>query len=327
MKKKARIIVTRKLPEMVETQIIKLFDTKLNTSNKPFTKKQLIEAVNEADVLVATVTDRIDKQVLKAAGPNLKLIANFGVGVDHIDLKTAHTLGSQVSNTPDVLTEDTADLAMALILMASRRLGEGERMVRAGKWSGWTPTQLMGGRVHRRNLGIIGMGRIGQALALRALGFGMSINYHNRKRLEVGIENNLNAKYWKNLDQMIGNTDILSINAPLTADTAKILNADRLGKMCPNSILINTARGGLIDEKALIRMLKDGSIAAAGLDVFDREPLINPQLLKLENVVLLPHLGSSTKEGRIAMGERVILNAKNVVNGLPPPDKVIFDMP
>ena len=324
MKKKGRIVVTRKLPDSVETQITKLFDTKLNSTDNPFTKKQLLEAATWADVMVVTFTDQIDKEIFKAASPNLKLIANFGVGVDHIDLEMAQTFGIQVSNTPDVLTEDTADLAMALILMASRRFGEGERMVRAGKWNGWTPTQLMGHRVHSRSLGIIGMGRIGQALALRALGFGMSINYHNRKRIEVDIENKLKAKYWNNLDQMIGSIDILSINAPLTPDTTKILSAARLERMRSNSILINTARGGLVDEEALIRILKKGPIAAAGLDVFDREPMVNPQLVQLENVVLLPHLGSATKEGRIAMGERVILNAMNVVNGRPPPDKVIF---
>ncbi|HIC60690.1 MAG TPA: D-glycerate dehydrogenase, partial [Rhodospirillales bacterium] len=226
-----------------------------------------------------------------------------------------------------VLTEDTADLAMALIIMASRRLGEGERMVRAGDWTGWTPTQLMGNRVSGRSLGIIGMGRIGQALAKRARGFGMSIHYHNRKRLNLKIERELKAKHWESLDGMIANMKIISINTPLTPSTANILNAERLKRMQPSSVLINTSRGGLIDEGALVENLMKGRIAAAALDVFDGEPHVNPKLMDLENVVLLPHLGSATIEGRVAMGDKVILNAKRFIDGHPPPDKLILELP
>ena len=327
MKKKARIAVTRKLPAIVETRLGEIFDSKFNLDDTPFSESQLIRAVNWADILVPTVTDQVNAKVINAAGPNLKLIANFGVGVNHIDLEAAEAKGIQVSNTPDVLTEDTADLAMALIIMASRRLGEGERMVRAGDWTGWTPTQLMGNRVSGRSLGIIGMGRIGQALAKRARGFGMSIHYHNRKRLNLKIERELKAKYWESLDGMIANMEIISINTPLTPSTANMLNAERLKRMQPNSVLINASRGGLIDEEALIENLKTGRITAAALDVFDGEPSINPMFMELENVVLLPHLGSATLEGRIAMGEKVILNAKQFTEGYPPPDKLIRDLP
>ena len=242
-------------------------------------------------------------------------------------MEAAEAKGIQVSNTPDVLTEDTADLAMALIIMASRRLGEGERMVRAGDWTGWTPTQLMGNRVSGRSLGIIGMGKIGQALAKRARGFGMSIHYHNRKRLNLKIERELKAKHWESLDGMIANMKIISINTPLTPSTANILNAERLKRMQPSSVLINTSRGGLIDEEALVENLMKGRIAAAALDVFDGEPHVNPKLLDLENVVLLPHLGSATIEGRVAMGDKVILNAKRFIAGYPPPDKLIHELP
>ena len=327
MKKKARIAVTRKLPATVETQLGEIFDPKFNLDDTPFSESQLIRAVNWADILVPTVTDQVNAKVINAAGPNLKLIANFGVGVNHIDLEAAEAKGIQVSNTPDVLTEDTADLAMALIIMASRRLGEGERMVRAGDWTGWTPTQLMGNRVSGRSLGIIGMGRIGQALAKRARGFGMSIHYHNRKRLNLKIEHELKAKHWRSLDGMIANMEIISINTPLTPSTANILNAERLKRMQPSSVLINTSRGGLIDEEALVENLMKGRIAAAALDVFDGEPHVNPKLMDLENVVLLPHLGSATIEGRVAMGDKVILNAKRFIDGYPPPDKLILKLP
>ena len=327
MKKKARIAVTRKLPDAVEAQMLEIFDAKFNLKDTPLSQSQLIKASNWADILVPTVTDQVNAAVLNAAGSNLKLIANFGVGFNHIDLKAAKARGIQVSNTPDVLTEDTADLAMALIIMASRRLGEGERMVRRGTWNGWTPTQLMGNRVSGKRLGIIGMGRIGQALAKRARGFGMSIHYHNRKRLNLKIERELKSKHWESLDGMITNMDIVSINTSLTPSTANILNAERLSRMQTNSVLINTSRGGPIDEDALIANLKKGRITAAALDVFDGEPSINPKFMKLENVVLLPHLGSATLEGRIAMGEKVILNAKQFTEGYPTPDKLIRDLP
>ena len=327
MNKKAKIVVTRKLPDAVEAQMLEIFEAKFNLKDIPLSQSQLIKASNWADILVPTVTDQVNATVLNAAGSNLKLIANFGVGFNHIDLEAAKARGIQVSNTPDVLTEDTADLAMALIIMASRRLGEGERMVRGGTWKGWTPTQLMGNRVSGKRLGIIGMGRIGQALAKRARGFGMSIHYHNRKRLNLKIERELKSKHWESLDGMIANMDIVSINTPLTPSTANILNAERLKRMQTNSVLINTSRGGLIDEDALIENLKKGRITAAALDVFDGEPSVNPKFMELENVVLLPHLGSATLEGRIAMGEKVILNAKQFMEGYPLPDKLIRDLP
>jgi len=235
-----------------------LSDAKFNLDDTPYSEPQLIRAVSWADILIPTVTDQVNAKVINAAGPNLKLIANFGVGVNHIDLKPAEAKGIQVSNTPDVLTEDTADLAMALIIMASRRSGEGERVVRAGDWTGWTPTQLMGNRVSGRSLGIIGMGRIGQALAKRTRGFGMSIYYHNRKRLNLKIERELKAKHWESLDGMIANMEIISINTPLTPSTANILNAERLKRTQPSSVLINTSRGGLIDEEALVENLMKG---------------------------------------------------------------------
>ena len=323
MSEKARVIVTRRLPDPVETRLMELFDSKLNLDDTPLTQDELKDAVQNCDILVPTVTDTIDADVINAAGPDLKLMANFGVGVNHIDLEAAEARSIQVSNTPDVLTEDTADLAMALILMTPRRLSEGERMIRAGKWTGWTPTQLMGHRVAGKRLGIIGMGRIGRAVARRARGFGIAIHYHNRNRVHEDLETELEATYWENLDQMLGHMDIISINTPHTASTANILNADRLKLLQSHAIVINTSRGGLVDEEALIEALKSGAIAGAGLDVFDGEPAVNPKFMALENVVLLPHLGSATIEGRIAMGEKVIVNAKSFVDGHTPPDKVL----
>ena len=326
MSQNVRVIVTRKLPDPVEKQLCDLFDVRLNQNDTPLTKNDLQQAVQACDILVPTVMDNIDADVIKFAGPRLKLMANFGVGVNHIDLEAAEARGILVSNTPDVLTEDTADLTMALILMALRRLGEGERMIRSRNWSGWTPTQLMGRRVTKKRLGIIGMGRIGQALAERARGFGISIHYHNRNRIPEMLESRLAATYWSDLDQMLEYIDIISINTPHTPSTVNILNSARLKLLQSHAVVINTSRGGLVDEDALIEALKSGSIAAAGLDVFDGEPAINPELLKLENVVLLPHLGSATVEGRVAMGEKVIVNAKSFVDGTTPPDKVISSL-
>ena len=326
MSEKARVIVTRKLPDPVETRLMELFDTHLNLDDTPMTRDELTVAVQSSDILVPTVTDNIDAAVIAEAGPDLKLMANFGVGVNHIDLEAAETKGIQVSNTPDVLTEDTADLAMALILMTPRRLGEGERMIRAGTWTGWAPTQLMGHRVAGKRLGIIGMGRIGRAVAQRARGFGIAIHYHNRNRVHEDLESSLEATYWEDLDQMLRHMDIISINTPHTVSTVNILSAARLTLLQQHAIIINTSRGGLVDEEALIEALKSGSIAGAGLDVFDGEPAVNPKFLDLENVVLLPHLGSATIEGRIAMGEKVIVNAKSFVDGHTPPDKVLLTL-
>ncbi len=324
--KKPLVIVTRKLPDAIETRMMELFDTRLNADDKPMTQAQLIEAAKTADVLVPTVTDRIDARVLSQAGPKLRLIASFGTGVDHIDLDTARQRGVVVTNTPGVLTEDTADMSMALILAVARRIGEGERLVRAAKWTGWAPTAMLGARIWGKRLGIIGMGRIGQALARRARGFGMAVHYHNRRRLHADIEKPLEATYWESLDQMLARMDIVSINCPHTPATYHLLSARRLKLMRPTAILVNTARGEVVDENALTRMLRAGELAGAGLDVFEHEPAINPKLVELDKVVLLPHMGSATLEGRIEMGEKVIINIKTFVDGHRPPDRVLAAM-
>ncbi|MFC4350136.1 2-hydroxyacid dehydrogenase [Fodinicurvata halophila] len=323
---KPKVIVTRRLPDLIETRMMELFDCSLNLDDTPMSQEDLIEAVRTADVLVPTVTDRIDSSVLSQAGDQLQLIASFGTGVDHIDLKTARARGITVTNTPGVLTEDTADMTMALILAVARRLTEGERLVRAGNWTGWSPTSMLGHRIWGKRLGIIGMGRIGQALARRAKGFGLSIHYHNRRRLHEDIEKPLEATYWESLDQMLARMDIVSVNCPHTPATYHLLSARRLKLMRPDSILVNTSRGEVIDENALVRMLGGGDMAGAGLDVFEHEPAINPKLLKLSNVVALPHMGSATIEGRHAMGEKVIINIKTFVDGHTPPDRVLETM-
>ncbi|MHC8494847.1 2-hydroxyacid dehydrogenase [Thalassospira sp. SM2505] len=322
-KKKPLVVVTRKLPEAIETRMMELFDARLNIDDAAMTKEQLIEAVKVADVLVPTVTDKIDAAVLAHAGPNLRLIANFGTGVDHVDLQTARSRGITVTNTPDVLTEDTADMTMALILSVSRRLAEGERLIRKGEWAGWGPTLMLGHRIWGKRLGIVGMGRIGRALARRAKGFGLSVHYHNRRRVHPEIEEELDATYWESLDQMLAHVDVVSVNCPHTPATYHLLSARRLKLMQPHAILVNTARGEIVDEPALTRMLADGEIAGAGLDVFEHEPAVNPKLLDLQNAVLLPHMGSATIEGRVDMGEKVLINIKTFVDGHTPPDRVI----
>ncbi|KZB67238.1 D-glycerate dehydrogenase [Thalassospira lucentensis] len=322
-KKKPLVIVTRKLPEAIETRMMELFDARLNIDDVPMSKPELIEAVKQADVLVPTVTDRIDSAVLAHAGPNLRLIANFGTGVDHVDLQTARSRGITVTNTPDVLTEDTADMTMALILAVSRRVAEGERMIRSGEWSGWAPTSMLGHRIWGKRLGIVGMGRIGRALARRAKGFGLSVHYHNRRRVHPDTEAELDATWWESLDQMLAHVDIVSVNCPHTPATYHLLSARRLKLMQPHAILVNTARGEIVDEPALTRMLADREIAGAGLDVFEHEPAVNPKLLELQNAVLLPHMGSATIEGRVDMGEKVLINIKTFVDGHTPPDRVI----
>jgi glyoxylate reductase len=319
-------VVTRKLPDVIETRMMELFDTRLNRDDKPLSQAELIEATKLADVLVPTVTDRIDKGVLAQAGPKLRLIASFGTGVDHIDLATARERGITVTNTPGVLTEDTADMTMALILAVSRRLTEGERLMRSAKWTGWGPTTMLGHRIWGKRLGIIGMGRIGQALARRAKGFGLSVHYHNRKRVHPDIEQELEATYWESLDQMLAHMDVVSVNCPHTPGTYHLLSARRLKLMKPHAIVVNTSRGEVIDENALTRMLVAHEIAGAGLDVFEHEPAVNPKLMALDNVVLLPHMGSATIEGRIDMGEKVIINIKTFVDGHKPPDRVIEAM-
>jgi len=326
MPNKPLVVVTRRLPDPIETRMMELFRTRLNLDDQPMSQAQLIEAVKEADVLVPTVTDRIDAGVLSQAGPNLRLIASFGTGVDHIDLKTARQRGITVTNTPGVLTEDTADMTMALILAVSRRLSEGERLVRAGGWQGWSPTAMLGHRIWGKRLGIIGMGRIGSAVARRAKGFGLSVHYHNRRRVHEDQEAELEATYWESLDQMLARMDIVSVNCPHTPATYHLLSARRLKLLSPQATVVNTSRGEVIDENALARLLASGDIAGAGLDVFEHEPAINPKLMKLDNVVLLPHLGSATIEGRMAMGEKVIINIKTFADGHTPPDRVLEAM-
>ncbi len=317
------VVVTRRLPEVVETRMTELFDVQLRDEDTPFTREEMVDAMRRADVLVPTITDTIDQGLLAQAGDKLKLIANFGAGVDHIDVQTARQRGILVSNTPGVLTEDTADMTLALILAVTRRIPEGLAIMQAGKWTGWAPNALLGGRVGGRRLGILGMGRIGQAVARRAKAFGMQIHYHNRKRLRPEIETELDATYWESLDQMVSRMDIISVNCPHTPSTFHLMNARRLKLMKPSAVIVNTSRGEVIDENALTRMLRSGEIAGAGLDVYERGTDINPRLRELTNVVLLPHMGSATLEGRIEMGEKVIINIKTFADGHRPPDLVV----
>jgi len=324
-KKKPLVVITRKLPDAIETRLMELFDVRLNVDDEAMSEAELTEAVKTADVLVPTITDTIDAKLIAAAGKKLKLIANYGTGVDHIDLAAAREKGITVTNTPDVLTEDTADMTMALILAVPRRLVEGERIVRSGDWSGWSPTWMLGHRIFGKRLGIIGMGRIGQAVARRARGFGLSIHYHNRNRVHEEIENELEATYWESLDQMLAHMDFVSVNCPHTPATYHLLSARRLKLLQPHAVIVNTARGEVIDENALTRVLQSGDIAGAGLDVFEHSPAVNPKLLALDNVVLLPHMGSATFEGRGDMGEKVVINIQTFVDDHTPPDRVIGD--
>ena len=317
------VIVTSKLPDVIETRMMELFEARLNTDDEPMSKSALIEAVKACDVLVPTVTDRIDTGVLAHAGERLRLIATYGTGVDNIDVEAAYKRGITVTNTPGVLTEDTADMTMALILAVSRRLVEGERVARSGDWSGWSPTSMLGHRIWGKRLGIVGMGRIGSAVARRARGFGLSVHYHNRRRVHETVERELEATYWESLDQMLARMDIISVNCPHTPGTFHLLSARRLALLPPHSLIVNTSRGEVVDEQALTRLLRERKIAGAGLDVFEHEPAINPKLRQLENVVLLPHMGSATIEGRIDMGEKVIINIKTFADGHRPPDRVL----
>jgi glyoxylate reductase len=322
--KKPLVIVTRKLPEVVETRMRELFDARLNIDDRPMKQAELAEAVRLAHVLVPTVTDRIDRSLIAQAGPQLKLIANFGNGVDNIDLDTARERGILVTNTPGVLTEDTADMTMALILAVPRRLAEGTAYLKDAKtaWAGWSPTWMLGHRIFGKRLGIIGMGRIGQAVARRAKAFGLQIHYHNRRRVHEEIEHELESTYWDSLDQMLARMDIVSVNCPHTPATYHLLSARRLKLLKPTAYVVNTARGEVIDENELARMIDAGQIAGAGLDVFENEPAINPKLLASDRVVVLPHMGSATIEGRMDMGEKVIINIKTFLDGHNPPDRV-----
>ena len=321
-----RVAVTRRLPEVVEDRLTELFDVELRQDDAPMNRGELVEAVKSVDVLVPTVTDRIDAALLAQAGPQLKLLANFGAGIDHIDIGTALKRGILVSNTPGVLTDDTADMVMALMLSVTRRIPEGLAVMQSGDWAGWAPNALLGGRLGGRRLGILGMGRIGQAVARRAAVFGMDVHYHNRKRLRSEIEEELGATYWESLDQMVARMDVISINCPHTPSTFHLMNARRLKLMKPTGVIINTSRGEVIDENALTRMLRAGELAGAGLDVYEHGTDINPRLRQLKNVVLLPHMGSATLEGRIEMGEKVLINIKTFVDGHRPPDQVFPSM-
>ena len=325
-RKRLSVVVTRKLPEAVETRMRELFEVRLNDTDTAMTEAELAEAMATADVLVPTVTDRIDQKLLAQAGENLKLIANYGAGFDHIDVETARRRGMLVSYTPGVLTEDTADMTMALILAVPRRVKEGMELIQSGDWQGWSPTAIMGHRIWGKRLGILGMGRIGQAVARRARAFGLQIHYHNRRRLHEDIEAELDATYWESLDQMLARMDIVSVNCPHTPATFHLLSARRLKLMKPTAYIVNTARGEVIDENALTRMLVRGELAGAGLDVFEHAPAVNPRLMGLINVVLLPHMGSATEEGRIEMGEKVIINIKTFADGHRPPDQVLPSM-
>jgi glyoxylate reductase len=328
IKKRPSVYITRKLPDVVETRMRELFDAELNVDDTPRSRDELVAAVRRVDVLVPTVTDRIDAALIEEAGPDLKLIASFSNGIDHVDVEAAARRGITVTNTPGVLTEDTADMAMALILAVPRRLAEGARILtdQRGDWAGWSPTWMLGHRIWGKRLGIIGMGRIGTAVARRAKAFGLAIHYHNRHRVSAATEEALEATYWDSLDQMLARVDIVSINCPSTPATYHLMSARRLALMQPTSYIVNTARGGVIDETALIKCIREGRIAGAGLDVFENEPVVSPKLLKLANenkVVLLPHMSSATIESRVDMGEKVIINIRTHYDGHRPPDRVL----
>src|ERR1700759_2113125 len=326
---KPLVVVTRRLPDAIETRMRELFDAKLNHDDGPMTQAHLIEAVQTADVLVPTVTDRIDSKVIVRAGPNLKLIANFGTGVDNIDVKTALEKGITVTNTPGVLTEDTADMTMALILAVPRRLVEGVKELEADRFKGWAPSWMLGNRLNGKRLGIVGMGRIGQAVARRAKGFGLQIHYHNRKPVAPQIEQELEATYWESLDQMLARMDIVSVNCPHTPATFHLLSARRLKMIRKDAYIVNTARGEVIDEETLTKLIETGEIAGAGLDVFEHEPAVNPKLVRLAKagkVTLLPHMGSATIEGRVEMGEKGIINIRAFLDNHNPPDRVLPSM-
>jgi glyoxylate reductase len=323
---KPLVIVTRKLPEPIERRMSELFDARLNVDDHPFGEAELAQAVAEADVLVPTVTDRIDKGVLAQAGPRLKLIAAFANGIDNIDVVAAAALGITVTNTPGALTEDTADMTLALILAVARRIVAGAAVIPDDRWDGWSPTGMLGHRITGKSLGIVGMGRIGQALAVRARAFGLAVHYHNRHRVAPAVEKALGATYWDSLDQMLARMDIVSVNCPHTPATYQLLSKRRLALMRPDALLVNTARGEIIDEKALVSMLERGKLAGAGLDVFEQAPFVSPKLVRLAKagkVTLLPHMGSATIEGRIEMGEKVIVNIRAHGDGHRPPNRVL----
>jgi len=318
-----KVIVTRALPDVVMRRLDELFDVTGNADDVPLSRDALAAAMAHCDVLVPAVTDTIDAALIADAGPRLRLIANFGAGVNHIDLKAARARGVIVTNTPGVLTEDTADMTMALIVSVPRRLAEGEKLVRAGAWKGWSPGGMLGYRIGGKALGIVGMGRIGQAVARRARAFGLSIHYHNRHRLPKVVEAELNAVWHPNLDELLGAIDILTLHTPLNADSRDLIDARRIALLRPHVYVINASRGGILDEDTLVAALENGRLAGAGLDVWRHEPEIDPRLLALPNVVMTPHMGSATWEGRVASGEKVIANIRMWADGHRPPDQVL----
>ncbi|MCC0021626.1 MAG: D-glycerate dehydrogenase [Nitratireductor sp.] len=325
-RRKPSIVVTRKLPDAVEARMRELFDVRLNSDDRPMSQAELVEAVRTAQVLVPTVTDRIDQSVISQAGSQFKLIANFGNGVDNIDIEAAARKGITVTNTPNVLTEDTADMTVGLMIAVSRRLVQGAERIRSNEWKGWSPTWMLGRRIWGKQLGIVGMGRIGTAVARRAKAFGLSIHYHNRHRVSAAVEEELGATYWESLDQMLARMDIVSVNCPHTPATYHLLSARRLALLQPGAIVVNTARGEIIDQDALIKALQEDRIAGAGLDVFESEPAVSPDLIKLSDegkAVIIPHMGSATLEGRQEMGDRVIINIRVWDDGHRPPDRVL----
>ncbi|CAN1497484.1 LdhA Lactate dehydrogenase and related dehydrogenases [Sphingomonadaceae bacterium] len=318
-----RVAVTRKLLPQIEARMNELFDCRFNAEDRPLSADEIAALMQDADVLVPTVTDRIDVALIERAPPSLRLFANFGAGVNHIDLAAAKAKGILVTNTPGVFTEDTADLTMALILNVPRRLGEGHRLMRSGEWQGWTPTGMLGHRIGGKTLGIIGFGRIGEAVAVRAHAFGMNILYNKRHRLPASVEEELGIAFEPDLDRLVARADIVTLHCPLTAETNRIMNRQRIGLMKRDGYLINSSRGELVDDDALIEALQRGRIAGAGLDVYNHEPAIDPRFLSIPNAVLLPHLGSATYEGREASGEKVIANIRIFSDGHRPPDQVL----
>ena len=324
--KQLKVVVTRKLPTLVEKRMSELFDVDLGENLHPMSYEDLSSAVAKADILVPSLGDKVNGHILTQPNSRIKLIANYGAGFDHIDIKTAFEKGIIVSNTPNVLSNDTADMTLALILSVPRKIYEGSIILRSGEWGGWAPTALLGNRIAGKKLGILGMGRIGQAVAERAASFGLEIHYHNRNQLHKKNETRLKSKYWRNLDDMLRRIDILTIHVPHTPSTFHLINERRLQLLSENAYIINTARGEIIDENALTRMLRSNRLAGAGLDVYENSKNINPRLRSLSNVLLLPHMGSATQESRLEMGEKVILNIKTFQDGHRPPDQVLPNM-
>lgn len=321
-----RVILTRRLLPEVEARMAELFDLVPNRDDRPMTRPEIEAAMRDCDVLVPTVTDIIDAAMIAGAGDRIAMLASFGAGTEHIDVAAARAHRILVTNTPGVFTDDTADLALALIILVSRRFSENARTLREGRWEGWAPSSMLGHSLSGKTLGVVGMGRIGQAVAHRARAFGLHIRYHNRHRLPPAVENMVSARYEPDLDRLVAEADILTLHCPAGPETEHLIDARRLGLMKPGACLVNTSRGRLVDEDALIAVLSQERIAAA-LDVFEREPQVNPRLLAMPNLVALPHLGSATYEGRGAAGHKIVTNIRSWVDGHRPPDMVLPDLP